>query len=90
MALKLDWIIERVASEQYRWSRHGDREHPYQQGDELLIVEEVPCLRCDDCGEEYFDVSTLKKIEADHLALATHCKRPARTLEVAVETFSAL
>ncbi|NEX16530.1 MAG: YgiT-type zinc finger domain-containing protein, partial [Halochromatium sp.] len=35
----------------------------HQQGDELLIVEEVPCLRCDYCGEEYFDISTLKKIE---------------------------
>ncbi|NEX16531.1 MAG: hypothetical protein C1943_07865, partial [Halochromatium sp.] len=43
----------------------------HQQGDELLIVEEVPCLRCDYCGEEYFDISTLKKIETDHLALAT-------------------
>jgi hypothetical protein len=47
-------------------------------------------LRCDDCGEAYFDISTLKKIEADHLALATHRKRPARTVEVAVEAFSAL
>jgi YgiT-type zinc finger domain-containing protein len=62
----------------------------HQQGDELLIVEEVPCLRCDYCGEEYCDISTLKKIEADHLALATHRKRPARKIEVAVEPFSAL
>ncbi|MBK1621262.1 hypothetical protein CKO42_23160 [Lamprobacter modestohalophilus] len=29
----------------------------HQQSDALLIVEEVPCLRCDYCGEEYFDGS---------------------------------
>lgn len=36
MALKLDWIIERVASEHYRWSRHGDRE---RQNDALTLDE---------------------------------------------------
>jgi hypothetical protein len=36
MALKLDWIIKRVASEHYRWSRHGDRE---RQNDALTLDE---------------------------------------------------
>lgn len=30
--MDIDWIIERVANEQYRWSRHGDREDPFERG----------------------------------------------------------
>jgi len=33
----------------------------------MLIVEQVPCLECDFCAEQYFDIQALKKIEADHL-----------------------
>lgn len=36
MDMDIDWIIERVASEQYRWSRHGDRE---RQNDALTLDE---------------------------------------------------
>lgn len=62
----------------------------HQQGEDILIVDDVPCLRCDYCGEEYYDAATLKKIEADHTALATGAKEPLRTVQVAIETFSAL
>jgi len=62
----------------------------HQQGDDILFVDDVPCLRCGYCGEEYFDIATLKKIEADHAALSAHHKRPGRTLEVAAEKFGAL
>jgi YgiT-type zinc finger domain-containing protein len=62
----------------------------HQQDGELLIVENVPCIECDYCGEQYFEIQTLKKIEADHLALAGHQKQPSRTLRVAVEDFHAL
>lgn len=54
----------------------------HQQGDDMLIVEDVPCLECDYCGEQYF--------EADHLAVLARQKRPSRTIEVAVEQYGAL
>jgi hypothetical protein len=34
--MDISWIIERVTSEQYRWSRHGDRE---RQNDALTLDE---------------------------------------------------
>jgi YgiT-type zinc finger domain-containing protein len=62
----------------------------HQRGDDLLIVDDVPCLECEFCGEQYFPIETLKTIEADHVALSAGAKRPARTLAVAVERFGAL
>ncbi len=29
-----------------------------------VIIENVPCLKCDQCGEEFFTVSTAEKIDA--------------------------
>lgn len=62
----------------------------HQQGGDLLIVEDVPCLQCDYCGEQYFEIAALKKIEADHAALLAHRKHPRRTMQVAVEDYGAL
>lgn len=62
----------------------------HQQRGEMLIVEDVPCLECEFCGEQYFDIETLKKIEADHAELTCHRKQPSRTLQVAVEEFRSL
>lgn len=62
----------------------------HQFGEAMLIVEDVPCLECDYCGEQYFAIDALKKIEADHAALTAHRKQPSRMLQVAVEEFTSL
>jgi len=62
----------------------------HQWGDDLLIVEHVPCLGCEYCGEQCFAIEVLKKIEAEHAALAAHRKQPSRTFQVAVEEFRSL
>lgn len=62
----------------------------HQQNNDMLIVEDVPCIECEYCGEQYFEVATLKRIEADHSALLARQKRPSRTIEVAVEDYGAL
>lgn len=62
----------------------------HQQADELLIVDEVPCLECDYCGEQYFDAAVLKKIEAEHTAIVQHRKQPQAVKPVAVESFTVL
>ena len=41
----------------------------------MLVVEQVPCLECDDCGEQYFEIAVLKRIEADHRDIAKHRKQ---------------
>jgi YgiT-type zinc finger domain-containing protein len=62
----------------------------HQSGDDILIVEDVPCLECEYCGEQYFAIAALKAIEADHGALTAKQKRPRRILQVAVEEFRSL
>ncbi|MCQ8105465.1 type II toxin-antitoxin system MqsA family antitoxin [Methylomonas sp. SURF-2] len=62
----------------------------HQQGDELLIIDDVPCLECDFCGEQYFEAAVLKAIEAEHLAIINHQKKPTWIKPVAVESFAAL
>lgn len=59
----------------------------HQQDGEMLIVEEVPCMECDFCGEQYFDIGVLKRIESDHLEIAEHRRQPQRYVRVAVESF---
>ncbi|MGD0962011.1 MAG: type II toxin-antitoxin system MqsA family antitoxin [Methylomonas sp.] len=62
----------------------------HQRGENLLIVEDAPCLECDFCGEQYFDAFVLKTIEDDHLAIIKHQKLPSRIQTVAVENFASL
>ena len=62
----------------------------HQTGGDMLIVEDVPCLECEYCGEQYFAIGTLKTIEADHDALVAKRKRPRWTLQVSVEEFQSL
>lgn len=62
----------------------------HQRHNEMLIVEDVPCLECDFCGEQYFEVGVLKRIEEDHRAIASHRRQPARYVQVAVESFECL
>ena len=59
----------------------------HQNADDMLMVEDVPCLECDFCGEQYFDIGVLKKIEADHHDITEHRRQPERYVRVAVESF---
>jgi len=44
----------------------------HRLGAHALIVEDVPCLRCPECGEEYLDIATLNTIESAHNAILDH------------------
>ena len=55
-----------------------------------MVVERVPCLQCEYCGEQYFEASVLKKIEADFSAVALQKKQPLRTMKVAVEDYAGI
>lgn len=62
----------------------------HEQAGELLIVDDVPCLQCDYCGECYFDAPVLKAIEAEHTAIVQQHKKPQAIKPVAVESFTTL
>lgn len=56
----------------------------------FLFVNNVPCVECEFCGEQYFHASVLKKIEADHKKIYGNKKKPKRIIRVPVEEFGAL
>ena len=60
----------------------------YRHNDRFLVVNSVPCLECDYCGEQYFGVDVLKKIEQEFVALEKSRKVPQRTIEVPMEDFT--
>jgi len=55
-----------------------------------MIVNDVPCLECDYCGEEYFEAAVLKKIEDDFQDIEVAPKQPQQVIEVAVEDVAAI
>ncbi|MDX8378110.1 MAG: YgiT-type zinc finger protein [Mariprofundales bacterium] len=69
---------------------HKHVRYIYQSTADMMIVDGVPCLECDYCQERYFDAKTLKKIEADFIAIAEQSKCPQRSMQVAIEEFAAL
>lgn len=62
----------------------------YQKDQQLFIVDNVPCLECTFCGEQYFDAKVLQKIENDYHDITHQRKQAQRIMQVAVEDFAAL
>lgn len=62
----------------------------YQQGDKLLMVEDVPATVCTYCGEKYFDISTLKQIEDRFISIHQRGEVPTRQLNVPFEHWQTL
>lgn len=52
MTMELSWIFERVAAQQYRYSRHGDRE---RQNDGLTLAQVEEALISGRILEQYPD-----------------------------------
>jgi HTH-type transcriptional regulator/antitoxin MqsA len=55
----------------------------FRIGDRLLLVEDIPVMVCDRCGEEVFDRDTMERVRV----LLHGNARPNRTVEVGVFSF---
>ena len=62
-------------------------EYLYRNGEQFMVVTDVPCLECEFCGEHYFEAAVLKKIERDFYAIQNTEKKPMKTITVPVEVF---
>ena len=71
-------------------ARIATTEYIYRRDGGYLIVSDVPCEECLNCGERYFTAETLRKIEAEFGRLERLEKRPAKTITVPIEEFSTL
>ncbi|RJP32414.1 MAG: type II toxin-antitoxin system MqsA family antitoxin [Candidatus Omnitrophota bacterium] len=61
--------------------RHVPRS--YGKGEDLLVIENVPVIRCSNCGESYLTAETLHEIER----IKQHRKNMAQERPVSVAVF---
>lgn len=38
-------------------------EYIEKQGNYIVVIKNVPCMKCEQCGEEYFSTDTIKTLE---------------------------
>lgn len=65
-------------------------QYTYQQGDKLLMVEDVPATVCTYCEENYFDIATLKQTEERFMSIHQRDETPTRQLNVPFERWETL
>ena len=59
----------------------------YKHNGQFLVVNNVPCEECKFCGEQYFKVEILKKIEKDFREIYLYGKKIEKQVKVPVEEF---
>ena len=62
----------------------------YRYNGQFLIVDDVPCLQCAYCGEQYFEGLVLRDIEKRFNELHVHGQKASKEVQIPVEHFSNL
>ncbi|MDI6738809.1 MAG: type II toxin-antitoxin system MqsA family antitoxin [Candidatus Edwardsbacteria bacterium] len=70
--------------------REQRMQYIYRHGNQLLMVNNVPCEVCEYCGEQYFAADTLKRIEKDFNDIYLSGKKPQSEIMVPIEEFAGL
>ncbi len=65
-------------------------QYTLKHDDRFFIVNDVPCIQCEYCGEQYFQVDVLKQIETEFQAIYQQGKKATMEVLVPVEHFSEL
>ena len=58
--------------------------------DKFLIVDDVPCLQCAYCGEQYFEGRVLRDIEKRFNELHVQGQKASKEVQIPVEHFTDL
>ena len=64
-----------------------ETQYIYRHDGQFLIVDDVPCLQCSYCGEQYFEARVLKGIEKKFDELHVHGSKASKAVQVPVENF---
>ncbi|MDD2717503.1 MAG: type II toxin-antitoxin system MqsA family antitoxin [Candidatus Wallbacteria bacterium] len=67
--------------------RQKDVQYIFRREGKMLLVNDVPCIECEFCGERYFAGEILKKIELDFAEIYHNGKKTTKTIKVPVESF---
>ena len=62
----------------------------YRHDDKFLIVNDVPCLQCAYCGEQYFEGPILRNIEKKFHEIHVQGHKASQEIHIPVEPFLAL
>ncbi len=62
-------------------------QYTYPHNGQYLIVENVPCMQCEYCGEQYFQSKVLKSIENEFEQIYSHGKQVSTKITVPVEKY---
>ena len=62
-------------------------QYTYKHNENFLIVNDVPCEKCEYCGEQYFKGSVLKQIEKEFNSIHSHGKKVKKELIVPLEQY---
>jgi len=59
----------------------------YRHNGKFLIVNDVPCLQCAYCGEQYFEGHVLRNIEKRFNDIYVHGRKASQEMQIPVEHF---
>ncbi|MBI3193264.1 MAG: type II toxin-antitoxin system MqsA family antitoxin [Ignavibacteriae bacterium] len=60
----------------------------YNRSDRFMIVNNVPCEQCTNCGERYYAVDVLKAIENDFDSIYSSKKEIKKEILIPVEEYA--
>ena len=60
----------------------------FRKNGHMLLFNNVPAEVCDYCGEEYFEATHLKKIEAEAELILSSKKKIKKSIDVPVQDFA--
>ena len=70
--------------------RSCQTQYIYRYDGKFLIVDDVPCLQCAYCGEQYFEGQVLRDIEKRFNELQGQGRQAIKEVQIPVEHFTEL
>ena len=65
-------------------------QYTYKRDSKFIIIDDVPCQRCEYWGEQYFEAKILKNIEAAFNDIYSKGKKIKRSITIPIESYSEL
>ncbi len=64
-----------------------ETEYTYNRDGKYFIISNVPCFKCEYCGEQYFNASVLKQIENEFLEINSGNKKANKEIVIPTENY---
>lgn len=68
--------------------KNNKTDYTYKHNGKYLLIEQVPCIQCEFCGEQYFEAKVLKQIEKEFINIYNGTKKVNKEIIIPTENFS--